>query len=148
MKNRITRLVVISLAAAVAIVAVSCKKGGSSTKPADVDYYTCTMHPSVKAQDPKDKCPICHMDLVPVKKKGGNEKGPAAHAGHTHGVAMEHSGTNSMDETHEFTVPVARQQMIGVTYAGVEKRALGLTLRAVGTVAYDKQRHWDYVARV
>src|SRR5213594_4021856 len=54
---------------------VSCKKSGPNAKPADVDYYTCTMHPSVKAQDPNAKCPICSMDLVPVKKKGA----PAEH---------------------------------------------------------------------
>src|SRR5215831_6084976 len=47
-----------------------CKKGDAGGKPADVDYYTCTMHPSVKSQDPKAKCPICSMDLVPVMKKG------------------------------------------------------------------------------
>lgn len=52
-----------------ALMTVSCSKQGAASKPADVDYYTCTMHPSVKKQDPKDKCPICSMDLVPVKKK-------------------------------------------------------------------------------
>ena len=53
---------------------VSCKKQ-AATKPPDVDYYTCTMHPSVKSQDPNGKCPICSMDLVPVKKKAaGAEK--------------------------------------------------------------------------
>ncbi|HXJ57584.1 MAG TPA: efflux RND transporter periplasmic adaptor subunit [Verrucomicrobiae bacterium] len=50
---------------------VSCQKGGVNAKPADVDYYTCTMHPSVRKQSPTDKCPICSMDLTPVKKKGG-----------------------------------------------------------------------------
>src|SRR2546421_919999 len=54
---------------------IGCKKSGASEKPADVDYYTCTMHPSVKSQDPNAKCPICGMDLVPVKKKGA----PAEH---------------------------------------------------------------------
>src|SRR6266478_2931779 len=53
----------------------SCKKSEGDAKPADVDYYTCTMHPSVKKQSPKDKCPICSMDLEPVKKKGAT---PAA----------------------------------------------------------------------
>src|SRR5436189_6408963 len=52
--------------------AASCSKHGAG-KPSDVDYYTCTMHPSVKSQDPKGKCPICSMDLVPVMKKGGSE---------------------------------------------------------------------------
>ena len=40
-----------------------------TVKPPDVDYYTCTMHPSVRSQDPDGKCPICGMDLVPVMKK-------------------------------------------------------------------------------
>ena len=47
---------------------IGCKRSEAGAKPADVDYYTCTMHPSVKSQDPKAKCPICSMDLVPVKK--------------------------------------------------------------------------------
>jgi Cu(I)/Ag(I) efflux system membrane fusion protein len=38
--------------------------------------------------------------------------------------------------------------MIGVTFANVEKSALKTTVRAVGTVAADKLRHWDYVSRV
>src|SRR2546430_2042504 len=50
-----------------------CAKKGASGKPSNVDYYTCTMHPSVKSQDPKGKCPICGMDLVPVMKKAGGE---------------------------------------------------------------------------
>src|SRR5437773_643792 len=62
----------------VAFAVSGCKKSSSNIKPPDVDYYTCTMHPSVKKQHPKDKCPICGMDLVPVKKKG-------AAAGHDHG---------------------------------------------------------------
>src|SRR6267154_6813761 len=51
---------------------VSCGKTSSSAKPDNVDYYTCTMHPSVRSQDPKAKCPICSMDLVPVRKKSAD----------------------------------------------------------------------------
>src|SRR5438067_2564777 len=50
-----------------------CRQKGASGKPSNVDYYTCTMHPSVKSQDPNGKCPICGMNLVPVMKKGGSE---------------------------------------------------------------------------
>src|SRR5215470_11632110 len=53
--------------------AASCAKKGASDKPSNVDYYTCTMHPSVRSQDPKGKCPICSMDLVPVLKRSRGE---------------------------------------------------------------------------
>jgi Cu(I)/Ag(I) efflux system membrane fusion protein len=144
---------------AVALLSASCKKGGADAKPADVDYYTCTMHPSVKLQDPKAKCPICSMDLTAVAKKGAGTAGPMseheAHAGHgaqAPGMPVE-PGTNAPDTVRpdaptEFTVPIERQQQIGVTYGAVSNRPLALSIRAVGTVAYDKQRHWDYVSRV
>jgi RND family efflux transporter MFP subunit len=53
--------------------AASCGKKSASRKPSNVDYYTCAMHPSVKSQDPKGKCPICGMELVPVMKQSGGE---------------------------------------------------------------------------
>src|SRR5665213_24912 len=117
--------------------AVSCKKNDTASKPDDVDYYTCTMHPSVRSQDPKAKCPICSMDLVPVMKKGA--------AGMTTNTAALMSGE---EKPSEFTVPVERQQQIGVTFATIEKQPFIHTVRAVGMVTYDKERHWDYVARV
>ncbi len=154
---------------------VSCSKQGAGGKPADVDYYTCTMHPSVKKQNPTDKCPICSMDLVPVKKKGSassdksGEKMGMSSSEHTHIHEGQKGGMPNMPgmagmegmkgaasvkeeakegEPSEFSVPVARQQQIGVTYATIEKRPFMHTVRAVGMVAYDKQRHWDYVTRV
>ena len=140
---------------ALTVLLVSCSKGGSSAKPDNVDYYTCTMHPSVKSQDSKAKCPICSMVLVPVMKKGAAASAPmgehASHAGHAAqmpGMPTEPSGTNAPEQPTEFTVPVERQQQIGVTYAEITKKPFTHTVRAVGTVAYDKQRHWDYVTRV
>src|SRR5437762_10656797 len=61
---------------------------------------------------------------------------------------MANTSTNVPGAPAEFSVPVERQQQIGVTYAAVEKRPLQQTVRAFGMAAYDKQRHWDYVARV
>jgi len=96
----------------------------------NIDYYTCTMHPSVHSKVP-GKCPICGMDLVPVFKKG---LVPAVHS--------------PASETHEFSVPVERQQQIGVTYATVESRSLQKGIRTVGVVASDSRRSWSYTARV
>ena len=52
--------------------ATSCGEKGGSGSASNVDYYTCTMQPSVHAQDP-GKCPICGMDLEPVKTQAGGE---------------------------------------------------------------------------
>jgi len=173
----------------------SCKKGGADAKPANVDYYTCTMHPSVRKQSPTDKCPICSMDLTPVfkkdaatarsdvdyytcsmhpsvKKQNPTDKCPicsmdltpvrkkSATAAHDHGDhgantnaaavtnAPEAAAVLADEKPTEFTVAVERQQQIGVTYGTIEKRSFQHAIRAVGTVSYDKQRHWDYVTRV
>ncbi len=141
--------------------AASCGKKSASGKPTDVDYYTCTMHPSVKSQDPHGKCPICSMDLVPVLKKTGGEPKPEASAqpqetktGGMEGMAgmpgmpgMK-AGEMKGAQTSEFVVPVERQQQIGVTYAKVERKPLRHTIRSVGLVVPDKSRNWQFVSRV
>lgn len=125
----------------------SCKDHDTETKPPDVDYYTCTMHPSVRSQDPNGKCPICGMDLVPVKKKNGMTNAPSTNK--MPGMSGMEPGAKSAEETPgEFTVPVEQQQQIGVTFAAVETHPFQKIIRAVGTVDYDKQRQWDYVARI
>ncbi|MCL4742620.1 MAG: efflux RND transporter periplasmic adaptor subunit [Phycisphaerales bacterium] len=40
-----------------------------------VRMYTCSMHPQVRLPDPKAKCPICFMDLIPVADDDGGEGG-------------------------------------------------------------------------
>lgn len=73
----------------------------------DIAWWTCAMHPSVHA--PEDGlCPICRMDLVPVTQ------------------AQVASGRVELD--------ARRRQLIGVTSARVERRALRPTLVA-GAVA-------------
>ena len=139
--------------------AASCGKSGGSRKPSNVDYYTCTMHPSVKSQTP-GKCPICSMDLVPVMKRGGEEAKSQA-SPQTQDVksggemkdmpgmpGMKTGGETKGAQTSEFIVPVERQQQIGVTYAKVERKPLRHTIRAVGMVVPDKGRNWQFVSRV
>ena len=128
----------IPLLAALAIVGLflsACSHEAASGS-SDVEYYTCSMHPSVKLQDPHGKCPICGMDLIPGPKKGGGTNAPT---------------TNAAVQTEmptQFTVPLNRQQLIGVTYATVGKMPLRQSIRAVGTVALDPQRQWTFVSRV
>ncbi|HEV2966189.1 MAG TPA: efflux RND transporter periplasmic adaptor subunit [Chthoniobacterales bacterium] len=137
---------------AVLLIAPACSKSSKSAKPPDVDYYTCTMHPSVHAEAP-GKCPICGMDLVPVMKKTASPSASDASSGSgMQGMAgmpgMQSGQPMSGGSSHEFVVPVERQQQIGVSYATVKRASLHHTIRAVGTVEPDMQKHWAFVARV
>lgn len=50
-------------------------EAGSVPKEADAAEYTCSMHPQIRQPGPGD-CPICGMDLIPVKQDSGEKTGP------------------------------------------------------------------------
>jgi membrane fusion protein, copper/silver efflux system len=56
----------------VLIASCKSKKTSITTKEQDL-YYTCSMDPQVIEYKP-GKCPICHMELTPVKKSNGENK--------------------------------------------------------------------------
>src|SRR5438046_9654699 len=131
--------------------AASCSKRGGGGRDSNIDYWTCTMHPSVREKGP-GKCPICSMDLVPVMKESatpaGSSKGAPQHdhAAMLAGKPSDSSATSS--PSHEFVVPLERQQQIGVRYAKVEHKPLRHTIRAVGLIVPAKTRNWQFVSRV
>jgi Cu(I)/Ag(I) efflux system membrane fusion protein len=88
---------------------------------ADVAYYTCPMHPSVRQASP-GKCPICGMALTPVNRE-------------------------DLD-TGTFVVDEVRRQQIGVTTATAERRRLSRHVRAVGQVKVDETRLTDVNLRM
>src|SRR5438034_7573503 len=146
--NLVFRLTVALLL--LAITPACSKRGGAGGRDSNVDYWTCTMHPSVHAKDP-GKCPICSMDLVPVMKAtappASSSKQPPQHnhAAMLAGKSSDSSATSS--PSHEFVVPVERQQQIGVTFATVEMKPLSHSIRAVGRVVPETQRVWRVVSR-
>ena len=99
--------------------------GHASDETAAKTQYTCGMHPFI-IQDEPGLCPICNMQLTPLK--GGAQEQGEALAG---GVA----GTVSID-------PVTSQNM-GVRTEPVRRAALARTIRTVGLVAFDEPRQYS-----
>ena len=151
MKLFLQKTALLVMLAALLSGAASCSKNSSTGKPNKIDYWTCTMHPSVREKGP-GKCPICSMDLVPVIKESATPAGSSKsapqhdHAAMLAGKPSDSSATSS--PSHEFVVPVERQQQIGVRYAKVERKPLRHTIRAVGLIVPDKTRNWQFVSRV
>jgi RND family efflux transporter MFP subunit len=106
------------------VVLSACSKPANKIALADVDYWTCTMHPSVHSKMP-GKCPICGMDLVPVTLRKEEPFKPS-----------------------EFIVPVQRQQQFGVTYSSVQRRDMQFDVRSVGTLEVDQAQIFECAARL
>jgi Cu(I)/Ag(I) efflux system membrane fusion protein len=133
-----------------AITPTCSKRDAVGGRDSNVDYWTCTMHPSVHAKD-AGKCPICSMDLVPVMKASvtpaNSSKHPPQHD-HAAMLAGKPADTRvASSPSHEFVVPVERQQQIGVSFATVEMKPLSHSIRAVGRVVPETQRIWRVVSR-
>jgi membrane fusion protein, copper/silver efflux system len=93
----------------------------ASGSAAEIDHYTCSMHPSVRQAGP-GKCPICGMDLIPVTKEQQSE-----------GVVMIDEG---------------RRQLIGVRTSAVIEAPLRSSFHAVGHIAYDESALTDVNLKV
>jgi multidrug efflux pump subunit AcrA (membrane-fusion protein) len=85
---------------------------------ANVETYTCPMHPSVRNPGPGN-CPICGMTLTPA---GG-------------GASDGTDGSKAV-----FRVSAAKQQAIGVRIGTASVRELTRSIRAVGSVAPDERK--------
>ncbi len=118
----------------------ACSKPSGNFVAADVDYWTCGMHPSVHSTTP-GKCPICGMSLVPIVRQKTDVSG-SPNAGQSGEDDVLQSGLR------EFIVPVQRQQQIGVTYAEVRSRRIRVDIRSVGTLEADQGQIFECVSRV
>ena len=83
-----------------------------------IKYWTCGMHPSVRAEKP-GKCPICAMNLVPVYEQG--------------------AGAGEASEVQIKLTP-REVQLAGVKTDIVTHRSLHKNIRAIGKVTYDERK--------
>lgn len=88
---------------------------------APAHLWICPMHATI-VRDHPGECPICGMKLVPLEKVG-----PTTQPAKVEGLAA-------------VTIDPARQQLMGLRTAPVEKGAIGAVWRTVGRVAIDETR--------
>ena len=99
---------------------------GKPSASAEATKWTCGMHPFI-IQDEPGLCPICNMELTPLKPGTGGQGG-----GSSGGVAVD---------------PVIQQSM-GVRTAIAESRDLNRSLRTVGLVTFDEARQYAVNSKI
>lgn len=103
-------------AAPAAVDAPATAHADGEAAPAEPAWYTCSMHPSVRLQDPKAKCPICFMDLIPVSS----------------------DGAGASDGAMQISMSEAAAALSAIETARVERRFPIAETRLYGRVTYDQ----------
>lgn len=89
--------------------------------------YTCSMHPQVRSRDPKEKCPLCGMDLIPVP---GDDQG---------------EGEAGLPR---LTLSPRALALAQVETTPVQRRAVRTAVEVYGAVAVDQTRLYHVTAWV
>ncbi|MXY48869.1 MAG: efflux RND transporter periplasmic adaptor subunit [Gemmatimonadetes bacterium] len=161
-------LVFLWLAATVAVAPAAMLAGcgdpestgtSESGETAQVQLWTCGMHPNVIAEEP-GQCPICGMNLTPLKRtaeadelaagdEAADDQAPAADAGRETEMEHEHADDEmSAASTDESTgtsggaaivIDPVTIQNIGVQTATVQERRLTRSIRTVGHLDYNEE---------
>lgn len=86
----------------------------------EVQMYTCSMHPQIQLPNP-GKCPICGMDLIPVKK-------------------TPRRGAGEVRSMRELTLSPYAEELAQVQAQPVERKFVQAEVRMVGFIKYDETR--------
>lgn len=91
------------------------KAATSGTAPAGkTQMYTCSMHPQIRLPDPDARCPICGMELIPVRDDAGGG-GP-----------------------RQLSMSEGARELAEIRTTPVERRIVVKEVRLVGKVGYDE----------
>ena len=90
----------------------------------EATVWTCSMHPQIRQPKP-GLCPICAMDLIPLKTGGAEEEG-----------------------LRELSISRSARELMNLQTTPVERRFVSATVRMVGKVTYDETRLSDITAWV
>ncbi len=147
-------------------------EGGVSSTSADhadhaAQQYTCGMHPMIITDEP-GLCPICNMELTPLKSSGGGASAkPVGERKIKYWAApmdptyiRDEPGKSPMgmdlvpvyeDESASGSIisidPVTSQNM-GVRMSPVVRKELNRTVRTVGLIAYDESKQFSINSKI
>lgn len=144
----------------------------AQTEGGDVEYWTCSMHPQIRQPRP-GRCPICGMELVPVKGGGQAPKAkkvkyacammcvpPQDRPGKCPVCGMdlvpveEHGGEEASQEPSaanvlsEISLSETARKLARLQVTPVERRFVAAEIRMVGKVVYDETRQRTISSRV
>jgi len=84
------------------------------------EIWTCSMHPQIRLPNP-GKCPICGMDLIPLKQEGG-------------------AGAGAARSMREVTLSPYAEKLAAIQVQPVIRKFVETSVRMVGKVTYDETR--------
>lgn len=100
---------------------------GTAAAEEEKQLYTCSMHPFIIQEGP-GKCPICGMDLVPLRSVPGRKEEEL--------------------QPNIISIDPVTQQNMGVRTAPVVRRDLVRAIRTVGLVGYDEPHQYSVNTKV
>ena len=126
-------------------------QGGDRSESAQTQLWTCGMHPNVISEEP-GQCPICGMNLTPVKQSTagagkdegmagmgqGSSPGEAAHED-MHDPAPDPSMAMSSSGGASVVIDPVTIQNIGVQFEPVQERLLTRSIRTAGHLDYNEE---------
>ena len=92
----------------------------TSSSQQEVRFWTCSMHPQIKLPNP-GQCPICGMDLIPVKREPEDDKAPPS-------------------SLRELKLSPYAQKLAEIQVQPVERRFVTTQIRMLGKIEYDETR--------
>jgi Cu(I)/Ag(I) efflux system membrane fusion protein len=103
-------------------------------KPTSIEnkqLWTCPMHPQI-IQDKPGNCPICHMELVPVKEP----------------IKQEDSQDHSTQHSIQIKIDPSMIQKIGIRTQTAEKKQVERSISVVGHIDYDEREIYIINSRI
>jgi membrane fusion protein, copper/silver efflux system len=139
--NRLILIIGVLLLAAFALYLLAPAFPGLSPRTgagqqSDILHWTCPMHPSVRSPEP-GACPLCGMDLTPVRRTPSPREGPEPMEGE---LCHDHDDHETAAHETEFHIDPTRRQLINVQTTEVQERVMEKEIRTVGRLQVDETR--------